>query len=549
MQKSAGKAMCAATVGVAKFDFVVIGSGFGGSVSAYRLAQKGYSVAVIETGKRWSSLDFPKTNWNVGKFLWLPALRFFGFQRLSFLRGLTLLHGVGVGGGSLVYANTLMEPADAVLGAPEWPKHVKWADELKSFFAEAKRMLGVTVNPKLFASELALKALSKKMNVEDTFHPTEVGVFFGTPGITVADPYFGGEGPPRSGCNFCGGCMVGCRFGAKNTLDKNYLFLAERHGAHVFPETTATRISKCETQKCYVVETKQATSFLRKKSQTFFADRLVLAAGVLGTLRLLFLNRDHYKTLPYVSQQLGKKVRTNGESLLGATQLSSNDNFSEGIAIGAAIHPDSVTKIEAVKYAQGSDFMRMLAVPLTGRGGRVLRPLKLVVSFFSNFRNHCRVFLKKDWSASSVILLVMQTLDQKMELKLGRSALFPFRKSLKCKSKTTLDCYSETAQRAASLLAKEIQGVPQNVIPEVLLGAPVTAHVLGGCCLGESQEHGVVDASHEVFGHSGLYVCDGSVIPSNLGVNPSLTIAAMAERFAALFPEKSRTTVSDSVTF
>jgi cholesterol oxidase len=515
------------------FDFVIVGSGFGGSVTAMRLAQKGYRVAVLEAGKRWRAEDFPKSNWNAVKYLWAPRLRCFGIQNITLLKGVMVLHGSGVGGGSLVYANTLMRPADEVFDDPSWGTAVAWRRELLPHYDTARRMLGVTVNPALEEGEETLRRLSARMGAESTFHPTEVGVYFGKPGVSVADPYFSGAGPERTGCVLCGGCMVGCRFGAKNTLDRNYLYFAERWGAVVFPETRATRLVPVDGG--YEVETESSTAWFVPGRGKLRARRVVVAAGVLGTVELLLKNRDQYRTLPNVSARLGERVRTNGESLLGATSFDAHRNLARGIAIGAAFHPNSLTKIQGVRYPSGSGAMRLLGVPLTPDGSWFTRPLKLFWRVLTHFFRTLRLWRVADWARSTVILLVMQSIDQHLRLRLGRSLLTRRTYLLGAATDRPVPSYLPVAQEAAELLGEELDGEPQNVISEVLLRTPATAHILGGCSIASSADGGVIDTRHEVFGHPGLYVCDGSVIPGNLGVNPSLTISALAERFAAQF--------------
>ena len=516
------------------FDFVIIGSGFGGSVSAMRLAQKGYRVAVVESGKRWRAEDFPKTNWNAFKYFWAPKFRCFGIQNITLLRGVMVLHGSGVGGGSLVYANTLMRPSDEVFRDPSWSHNVDFGRELEPHYETARRMLGVTQNPSLMEGEQVLRKVAERMGAADTFHATEVGVFFGEPGVEVPDPYFSGAGPERSGCVLCGGCMVGCRFHAKNTLDKNYLYFAEKWGTTVIPETRATRITPVVDG--YEIETRSTTSLFRRSGPRLRARRVIVAAGVLGTVELLYRNRDVYRTLPQISQQLGEFVRTNGESLLGATSFERHRDLARGIAIGAAFHPNSLTKIEGVRYPRGSGAMRLLAVPLTPAGNALTRPLKMLWRMLVRFGRMLRLWAVPDWARSTLILLVMQSVDQHLRLTLGRSVLRRLFYGLEgASTDKPIPSYLPVAQQAAEILAEEMNGEPQNVVSEVLLRTPATAHILGGCCIGPSPAEGVIDERHEVFGHPGLYVCDGSVIPGNLAVNPSLTITAMAERFAAFF--------------
>ena len=514
------------------FDFVIVGSGFGGSVSAMRLAQKGYRVAVVEAGKRWQASDFPKTNWNAFKYFWAPRFGCHGIQNITLLKGVMVLHGAGVGGGSLVYANTLMRPQASVFDDPAWSSAVAWERELAPHFETARRMLGVTENRALMEGERTLQRVSERMGAADTFHATEVGVFFGKPNLTVPDPYFSGAGPERTGCNLCGGCMVGCRFGAKNTLDKNYLYFAEKWGTQVFAELKVTRVSPVASGG-YELETVRSTSLFGGAGPRLRAKRVILAAGVLGTVELLLKNRDQYRTLPAVSERLGDFVRTNGESLLGATSFDAHRELSRGIAIGAAFHPNSLTKIEAVRYPSGSGAMRLLGVPLTPDGSALTRPLKMLARMVLRLPRTLKLWMVRDWAKSTVILLVMQAVDQHLRLRLGRSL---FGRGLRDTATVqSVPSYLPVAQQAAEILAEELQGEAQNVISEVLLRTPATAHILGGCCIGRDANSGVIDEHHEVFGYPGLYVCDGSVVPGNLAVNPSLTISALAERFASFF--------------
>jgi cholesterol oxidase len=427
-----------------------------------------------------------------------------------------------------------MRPDDAVFADPSWNPSVAWSRELAPHFDTALKMLGVTTNPALMEGEEALRRVGERMGAGASFHPTEVGVYFGKPNERVADPYFSGAGPERSGCNLCGGCMVGCRYLAKNTLDQNYLWFAERFGAKVIAETRATRITPRDGG--YDVETASTTSWFPRSGPRLRARRVILAAGVLGTVELLLKSRDVHRTLPNISARLGDFVRTNGESLLGATSFERHRELSRGIAIGAAFHPNSLTKIESVRYPAGSGAMRLLGVPLTPDGNFFTRPLKMLARMVMRLPAMLRLLTVADWARSTVILLVMQTVDQHLRLRLGRSLLRPWRRLKGASTDKPIPSHLPVAQEAAEILAEEIHGEPQNVISEVLLRTPATAHILGGCGIGTSAEDGVIDAHHEVFGHPGLYVCDGSVIPGNLAVNPSLTITALAERFASHFP-------------
>lgn len=517
------------------YDFIIIGSGFGGSVSAMRLAQKGYKVAILEEGKLFANKDFPKSNWNIKKYLWAPLIRCFGIQKITFLNKLMILHGAGVGGGSLVYANTLMEPHSDIFKHPDWPSDVDWHKELSPHFKSAKKMLGATTNPKLWDNDLAIKTLGEKLGASDTFHPTEVGIFFGTPDVLVKDPYFRGDGPDRMGCSFCGSCMIGCPSGAKNTLDKNYLHFAQKWGAQILCEIRADRIIKHDDH--YLITTFQSTSFFNAAGPTLKAKKVILAAGALSTVKLLLKNKILYGHLEKVSDQLGLHVRSNGESLLGATSFNKEKDFSKGIAIGSAIQPDAYTKIEGVRYPSGSNLLRIMAVPLAGEGNRLLRPLKMLWHFLLHFSSYIKVFFVRDWAKSTVILLVMQSVESKIRLSIGKSPFTFFKWGLISKKQEgEIPSYLPIAQTAAKSLSQIIKGAPQNIFSEVFFATPATAHILGGAKLGNSALDGVISSEHEVFGQPNLYVMDASVIASNLAVNPSLTICALAERFTAKFP-------------
>lgn len=495
-------------------DFVIIGSGFGGSVSAMRLAQKGYSVVVLEKGKRYRAQDFPKTNWKLRKYLWAPLIKCFGIQQITFLKGVMVLHGAGVGGGSLVYANTLMRPRKHVFQDPSWPQMTDWEKELEPHFVMAEKMLGVATNQLESNADFAMQKLAQSLNCPETYHPTEVGVYFSNE-KQKNDPYFSGDGPERSGCVGCGGCMVGCRFQAKNTLDYNYLYFAEKWGTQIIPNATVTMIAE-DDERGYCVSYCDSDRWFAKEKK-IRARKLIVAAGVLGTIKLLFQAKEKSVTLPLISRALGNTVRTNGESLCGATALTSDTDYSQGIAIGSAIHPDQQTKIEPVRYSAGSDALRFLALPMSLQ-------LKKIFSLYR----------LRDWAKHTIILLIMQSSESKMRLRLGR-------RNLKAEvDREPMPSNLPIARTSAKLLADHIGGIAQNVAAESLFNMPATAHILGGCLMGDSPETAVIDARHEVYNYPGLYVCDGSVVPANLGVNPSLTITALAERFASLFPTKDQ---------
>ncbi|MEW5848503.1 MAG: GMC family oxidoreductase [Myxococcota bacterium] len=526
------------------YDFVVVGSGFGGSVSALRLSEKGYKVLVVEIGKRWRREDFPRTNMNVRKSLWIPKLLCYGIQRLSLLRDVLILSGAGVGGGSLVYANTLLVPPDVAFERGGWPRDIPWKDTLAPHYQTAKRMLGVTANPHLFEGDLALLDYAKSLGKEDTFHKTNVGVLFGDgPGQDVGDPFFGGEGPARTTCNLCGGCMVGCRFGAKNTLDKNYLFFAEKLGAEILPETRV-RLLEERTDGGYAVHVEKSTSVLFKQRRVITARQVVLSAGVLGTVDLLLRSQEK-GVLKRLSPTLGQQVRTNSEAILGASARKTEKDFSRGIAIASGFYPDPDTHIEIVRYSRGSDALAPLATLITDGGGGVPRPIRWLGNVVKHPVDFLRTLVPFGWARKTAILLVMQTIDSSMRLVRRRRWLWPFSRSLTSEAspgQPPIPTYIPSGNEAARQVAQRIGGYAQSAINEVLLDVPTTAHILGGACMGSSPQDGVVDAQNRVFGHQGLYVIDGSAIPGNLGVNPSLTITAMAEHAMSHVPLKDGVT-------
>lgn len=517
------------------YDVIIIGSGFGGSVSALRLSEKGYRVAVVESGRRFAATDYPKSNWNLRKFLWFPRLGLRGIQRLTLLRDVLVLSGAGVGGGSLVYANTLYEPHDAFYADRAWSDITDWKVELQPFFDQAKRMLGATPHPTTTPADRVIKDIATHFGVEDTYRPTPVGVYFGEPGVDAPDPYFGGAGPDRTGCVSCGGCMVGCRFNAKNTLDRNYLYLAEKLGTTVYAETEATDITP-RPEGGYAVATQRPGAWFRKSRRRFTADHVVLAAGALGTTRLLLSLRES-GSLPRLSPRLGAAVRTNSEAILGATAHSFDVDYSEGVAITSSIHPEPHTHIEPVRYPKGSNAMGLLATILVDGGGRVPRQLR----FLSQAIHHPVAFLRslsvRGWAERSVILLVMQSLDNKIKVSLKRG-MGGTRLTSHQDSDTPNPNYIPVANEAARVAASSMSGFPGSAVNEVLLDVPTTAHIIGGACIGSNKDDGVIDAYHRVFGYPGLHVADGSILTGNLGVNPSLTITAMTERAMAYWPIK-----------
>ena len=517
------------------YDVLIIGSGFGGSVSALRLTEKGYRVGVLEAGRRFGPSDFPTTNWDVRRFLWFPRFGMRGIQRMSLLKDVLVLSGAGVGGGSLVYANTLYEPHDAFYLDPQWREITDWKSELSPFYRLASRMLGVEDNPTHTPADEVVLEIATRWGVEDTFRPTPVGVYFGEAGVEAPDPYFGGAGPVRSGCLQCGGCMVGCRHNAKNSLDKNYLYLAERAGAQVHPEHEVVDVKPLPGGG-YAVTTQRPGSWIRHRRRTFTATQVVFSAGALGTTKLL-LELSDSGSLPHISERVGDVVRTNSEAVLGATARSTDVDYSTGVAITSSFHPEPQTHIEPVRYSKGSNLMGLLATLLTDGGGAVPRQLR----FLGNVISHPIVFLRslsvRRWAERSVILLVMQSYDNSLKV-FRKRGWFGTRLTSQPSSGEPNPSYIPIANDAARMAADIMDGFPGSSLNEVLLDVPTTAHILGGACVGASPDQGVIDPYHRVYGHHGLHVVDGAAIGANLGVNPSLTITAMAERAMAMWPNK-----------
>ncbi len=527
------------------FDFVIIGSGFGGSVSAMRLTQKGYNVLVLERGKRYNADDFPKTNWNIFKFLWLPALRCFGIMGVNFLDDIMILNGSGVGGGSLVYAATLIRPGRHVYEAEEWYGLADWENELKPCYDLAERMLGVTQNPKLWPADHVLQDIAVELGQGSSFTPTPVGIYFGEEGQTKPDPFFDGDGPARTGCIHCGGCMVGCQHNAKNTLDKNYLYLAEQYGAEVRPEANVLDIHPLygpqPDNARYEIVYERTTDWFFKQQTAVRARHVIVSAGVLGTNNLLLKCRDETKSLPALSQRLGMKVRSNSEALMGVTSRTDEVDYSQGVAITSHMWVDDVTSVQPVRYPRGSSLMRHLGVPLVDlQGSSWQRIGRFLLYGLQNPYDFLKARFLPDWARDSTILLVMQTVENRMQLKRGRTLYTLFRQGLTSERDKTLPIPAviEAGRQVIERFSSRVNGIPQASINEVLMDKPSTAHILGGCGIGRDETSGVIDINHQVFNYPGLYVVDGSVIPANLGVNPSLTITALAERAMSKIPPK-----------
>ncbi|MGW2202294.1 GMC oxidoreductase [Streptomyces sp. NPDC001774] len=540
------------------YDVIVVGSGFGGSVTALRLTEKGYRVGVLEAGRRFARTDLPRNSWDLKNFLWAPALGLYGIQRIHLLGNVMVLAGAGVGGGSLNYANTLYVPPTPFFQDPQWKDITDWQEELAPYYDQARRMLGVRLNPTMTPSDVHLKATAQAMGIGDTFHMAPVGVFFGDgkdavgeegasasrakPGAEVADPYFGGVGPSRTACTECGECMTGCRHGAKNTLNENYLYLAEKAGAVVHPMTSVVALTE-DSRGGYAVKTLPTDNKKKGKGRTFTAPRVVVAAGTYGTQTLLHRMKDT-GLLPRISARLGELTRTNSEALVGSQTTdrryrrkhgAEKVDFTRGVAITSSIHPDENTHIEPVRYGKGSNAMGGMTVLQVPYGAHRVR--NWLLEMVKHPTLALRALSNRRWSERTIIGLVMQSLDNSLTTyrKPGGvgKGLLTARQGHGAPNPNQIP----EATRAASLLAEEINGFAGSNIGE-LMGTPLTAHFLGGCPIGADAESGVIDPYHRLFGHPGISVVDGAAVSANLGVNPSLTITAQAERAMSLWPNK-----------
>ncbi|MBU1098981.1 MAG: GMC family oxidoreductase N-terminal domain-containing protein [Bacteroidetes bacterium] len=514
------------------YDYVIIGSGFGGAVSALRLSEKGYKVLVIEKGKAFNPGDFPKTNWNLRKWLWVPFLRFFGFFKITYFKHIGVLSGVGVGGGSLVYANALPVPKSDFFESKSWSHLNDWEDDLKPFYDKAKNMLGVASNPRFDIGDKTLKSIAVEYNKESEFKTTEVAVYFNND-EKECDPYFDGGGPLRKPCTFCGHCMIGCNEGAKNTLDKNYLYFARKHGAEILPEHKVHSIKPIigdSDTNLYEVCYKSSTKIIRK-GKSVYSKGIVFAGGVLGTIPLLLKLKK--TTLPNLSDMIGRKIRTNSESLLGITTPGKKNDFSEGIAISSIFHTDDYSHVEPVRYPAGSGFWRLALTPMIKGGNVFQRTGQVIFNIIKQPVKFLKTYFVDDWAKRTQILLFMRTIDSTLTFKKGMVGM-----------KSSMDegdppsAFIPEALEIAEKFAERTGGLATALVSESLLGIPTTAHILGGAVMGDSPDNGVIDKDNKIFGYDNMYVCDGSMISANPGVNPSLTITAITERAMSKIPQK-----------
>jgi cholesterol oxidase len=506
------------------YDYIIIGSGFGGSVAGLRLVEKGYKVLLLEMGKRFNPEDFPRSNWNIPKYLWIPSLRCFGFQKLSFYSTASILSGTGVGGGSLVYANTLYIPPDEFFNNPSWCNFGDWKNLLEPFYDKASFMLGRKRYPKLNAEDKLLEAVSVEMNAHATFETVNVGVNIDG-SEEESDPYFNGLGPLRKGCTECAGCMVGCRENAKNTLDRNYLWFAEKLGLEIIPETKAEKISHYDN--LYHIETRKLTSFFGNGKRVFRSKGIIVAAGALGTLELLLKQKYKYRTLPYLSEMLGHKLRTNAETLCAVS--GGSEKLNNGLAITSVFSPDPNTHVEIVKYPDRSNAMKwFFGLSVSGANSSLRRTLKL----FGKTVTHPLLFLKTvfnfSWSTGTVIFLIMQTTDNAMKM-VWKKGMLGGKMKIDNSGNKKVPAFIPIGQEVMERYARKASGISQNILLEVFFNRPTTAHILGGCPMSDTTEKGVVDNNLKVHGYPDFYITDGSVIQGNIGVNPSLTITAVAE--------------------
>lgn len=519
------------------YDYVIVGSGFGASVSALRLTQKGYKVLIIEKGKWFKSKDFPKTNWNFKKWIWLPELRLFGIMKLTFFRHVGVLSGAGVGGGSLVYANTLPVPKTNFFTTGSWANLADWQEELKPHYKEALRMLGAEKQPKLFDADKELQKVAKIIGKEKEFDTPNVAVYFGEEGKTHPDPYFDGEGPERVGCNFCGACMTGCRNNSKNTLDKNYLYLAQKLGADIIAEHKVVDIKPLDNHDGstgYEVVYRSSTKLFGKKKKRVTTQGVIVAGGVIGTIKLLLTLKK--KSLPNISDELGNNIRTNNETLASINTLDKHKDYSKGVAIGSILHTDENTHIEMVRYSNGSGAWKLLHLPYAYGANFFARMGRFLGNVLRAPFKYFKIYFINSWSKKNTVILFMQTLDSTLKFKLNALGKMTSRLSTGKKPSP----YIPESKVITDHFSKVANAKPSSLGAETITGIPTTAHILGGAVMGEDATKGVIDQTNHVFGYKNLMVVDGSMISANPGVNPSLSITAIAERAMSLIKPKNK---------
>ena len=507
------------------YDYIIVGSGFGGSVSALRLSQKGYKVLVVEKGKWYRANDFAKSNWNLRKWLWIPFFRLFGIMKITIFRHVAILSGAGVGGGSLVYANTLPIPKKAFFNSGSWKDLADWEQELQPHYQMALKMLGATKNPKLFDGDIGLKEMATRLGAEERFEATKVAVYFGEENVTARDPYFGGEGPDRTGCNFCGACMTGCRNNSKNTLDKNYLYLAQKNGVEIIAENEVYDVRPVNAKdgaSGYEVYIKSSTKLIRKKKK-ITTKGIVFSGGVLGTMKLLL--KLKLKSLPNISDRLGHDIRTNNETLISVSTLDNDKNLSKGVAIGSILHADENSHLEICRYAEGSNFWKMLHLPYATGNNVLARLARIFINALKSPLEYFKIYVLNGWAKSTVVLLFMQTLDSTLQLKRN---LFGRMYSIVSTGTKPSPFIPESIQLTEAY-GETINGKPTSFFLETIAGIPSTAHILGGAVMGKDESEGVIDKYNRVFGYQNMYIIDGSMISANPGVNPSLSITAIGE--------------------
>jgi cholesterol oxidase len=516
------------------FDYAIVGSGFGGSVSALRLTEKGYDVLLLEKGSELTAKDFPKTNWNLRRWLWAPLLGWRGLFQIRPFRHVTVLAGNGVGGGSLTYANTLPIPKRYFFTNPVWSQLADWETELQPHYQTARRMLGAEPTNFLTPADALLKKIAEERGQPEAFEKPHVAVFMGEPGKTVPDPYFGGKGPARTGCIRCGACMTGCRHGAKNSLDRNYLYLARQHGLTLHADTEVVHVAPL-TQGTFRIRARVGRSFFGRREVSYDAKNVVFSAGALGTNALLLKLKADPTALPNLSEQVGARVRTNSESLIMVATPGCRDDHSQGIAINSLLQTDDRSHLEMVRYGAGSGFFRVLNLPHVGGAAGFIQIFKILWALLSHPLRSLRVFFLRNWSSATMILLYMRSTEG--TLRFVRNWLGIMSTQLE-KGERPRANIAEASELAFEI-AERVGGVAMSSVTEPVFDIPTTAHILGGCCMGDSSATGVIDHQHRVFGYEGLYVVDGSTISANPGVNPSLTITALAERAMSFVPQKA----------